>query len=92
MCGYCHVRKENEHFKSAQGNPREDQPHPALGETYKAGQDDWRTWYPDGVLIPGANPKQPINQNCPKTDLENAFYLDELAQKHKFYDSRKHHQ
>lgn len=63
-----------------------------IGETYKAGQDDWRTWYPDGILIPGANPKQPLNQNYPKTDLENAFYLDELAQRHGFYDSRKHHQ
>jgi len=92
VCGYCHVRKENEHFKSAQGNPREDQPHPVVGETYKAGQDDWRTWYPDGILIPGANPKQPLNQNYPKTDLENAFYLDDLAKQHGFYDSRKHHE
>ncbi len=92
VCGYCHVRKENEHFKSAQGNPREDQPHPVIGDTYKAGQDDWRTWYPDGILIPGANPKQPLNQNYPKTDLENAFYLDDLAKQYNFYDSRKHHQ
>jgi nitrate/TMAO reductase-like tetraheme cytochrome c subunit len=92
VCGYCHVRKETSQFRTAQGNVREDQPHPVIGDTYKAGQDDWRTWYPDGVLIPGANPKQPISQNYPKTDLENAFYLDDLAQKHKFYDSRKHHQ
>lgn len=92
VCGYCHVRKENEHFKSAQGNPREDQPHPVLGETYKAGQDDWRTWYPEGILIPGANPEQPLTQNYPKTNLENAFYLDDLAKQHSSYDSRKHHQ
>jgi len=92
VCGYCHVRKETSQFRTAQGNVREDQPHPVIGETYKAGQDDWRTWYPDGILIPGANPKQPLNQNYPKTDLENAFYLDELAQRHGFYDSRKHHQ
>jgi nitrate/TMAO reductase-like tetraheme cytochrome c subunit len=92
VCGYCHVRKETSQFRTAQGNVREDQPHPVIGESYKAGQDDWRTWYPDGVLIPGANPKYPINQNYPKTDLENAFYLDDLAKKHDFYDSRKHHQ
>jgi nitrate/TMAO reductase-like tetraheme cytochrome c subunit len=92
VCGYCHVRKETSQFQTAQGNVREDQPHPVIGDTYKAGQDDWRTWYPDGVLIPGANPKQPLNQNYPKTDLDNAFYLDDLAKQHGFYDSRKHHQ
>ena len=31
VCGYCHVRKENYNFKTAQGNPREDQPHPSSG-------------------------------------------------------------
>ncbi|HSD41648.1 MAG TPA: multiheme c-type cytochrome [Burkholderiales bacterium] len=92
VCGYCHVRKENEHFKTAQGNPREDQPHPVVGQTFKAGQDDWRKWYPDKMLIPGVNPAQPVNQNYPKTDLNNAFWLDEQSQKSGLYDARKHHQ
>ncbi len=92
VCGYCHVRKENEHFKSAQNLPREDQPHPVLGESYKAGQDDWRTWYPEGMLIPGVLPNQPLSKNYPNTDLNNAFFLDEKAQKWNSYDARKHHE
>lgn len=92
VCGYCHVRKENYNFKTAQGNPREDQPHPVVGQTYKAGQDDWRTWYPDKMLIPGVNPTQPVSKDYPKTDLANAFWLDEQSQKSGLYDARKHHQ
>jgi len=92
VCGYCHVRKENEQFKSAQGNPREDQPHPVVGETFKAGQDDWRTWYPEHMLIPGTRADQPLSKNYPNTDLNNAFYLDEKAQRWSSFDARKHHQ
>jgi hypothetical protein len=92
VCGYCHVRKENEQFKTAQGNPREDQPHPVVGETYKAGQDDWRTWYPDRMLLPGVLANQPLDKNYPKTDLNNAFFLDDKAKAWKSYDARKHHQ
>jgi hypothetical protein len=92
VCGYCHVRKENEHFKTAQGNRREDQPHPVIGETYKAGQDDWRTWYPQAMLIPGVLANQPLDKNYPNTDLNNAFFLDDKAMKWKSHDGRKHHQ
>jgi hypothetical protein len=92
VCGYCHVRKENYNFKTAQGNPREDQPHPVVGQSYKAGQDDWRKWYPDKMLLPGVNSGQPVSQNYPKTDLNDAFWLDEQSQKSGLYDARKHHQ
>jgi hypothetical protein len=92
VCGYCHVRKENYNFRSAQGNPREDQPHPVVGQSYKAGKDDWRTWYPDKMLIPGVLAGQPVSKNYPNTDLNNAFWLDEQSQKSGLYDARKHHQ
>jgi predicted CXXCH cytochrome family protein len=92
VCGYCHVRKENAFFKTAQGHAREDQPHPMLGESYKAGTDDWRTWYPDKMLIPGALPGQPVSKNYPDTDLNNAFFLDDKAKQWDSYDARKHHQ
>lgn len=92
VCGYCHVRKENYNFRTAQGNPREDQPHPIVGQTYKAGQDDWTKWYPDKMLIPGVNPAQPLDRNYPKTDLENAFFIDDVAKKTGVFDARKHHQ
>lgn len=92
VCGYCHVRKENYNFRTAQGGPREDQPHPAVGQTYKAGQDDWRKWYPDKMLIPGVLPGQPVSKNYPNTDLNNAFWLDAQSQKSNLYDARKHHQ
>ncbi len=92
VCGYCHVRKENYNFKTAQGNPREDQPHPIVGQTYKAGQDDWRKWYPDKMLLPGVNPAQPVSKNYPNTDLNDAFWLDEQSQRSGLYDARKHHE
>jgi hypothetical protein len=43
VCGYCHIRLENEKW-SAQGNPARF-PAPKVGETYIAG-DDWTKWYP----------------------------------------------
>jgi len=92
VCGYCHVRKENYQFKTAQNHPREDQPHPVVGETYKAGQDDWRKWYPDKMLIPGVLPGQPVSKNYPNTDLNNAFFTDDKAQKWNSHDARKHHE
>ena len=92
VCGYCHVRKENYNFKTAQNHPREDQPHPVLGETFKAGQDDWRKWYPEKMLIPGVGADQPLSRNYPNTDLNNAFFIDEKAQAWKSHDARKHHQ
>jgi hypothetical protein len=92
VCGYCHVRKETYAFRSAQNHPREDQPHPTLGESYKAGQDDWAKWYPDKILLPGVNPAQPISKNYPDTDLNNAFWMDEQSARSGLYDARKHHQ
>ena len=92
VCGYCHVRKENYNFKTAQDHPREDQPHRVVGESYKAGQDDWRTWYPDKMLIPGVLPGQPLSKNYPNTDLNNAFFTDDKSQKWGSHDGRKHHQ
>jgi len=92
VCGYCHVRKENYNFKTAQGSVREDQPHPVIGDTYKAGQDDWRRWYPDKMLIPGVLPNQPVSENYPNTDLFNAFFIDDKAKAWNSFDGRKHHQ
>jgi hypothetical protein len=92
VCGYCHIRKENNLFKTAQGNHREDQPHPVVGQSFKAGQDDWRKWYPDKMLIPGVLPNQPMSQDYPKTDLANAFFFDDKAKAMGVFDSRKHHQ
>ena len=92
VCGYCHVRKENYNFKTAQGRVREDQPHPVIGDTYKAGQDDWRNWYPDKMLIPGVLPNQPVSENYPNTDLNNAFFIDDKAKAWNSFDGRKHHQ
>ena len=92
VCGYCHVRKENYNFKTAQDHPREDQPHRVVGESYKAGQDDWRTWYPDKMLIPGVLPGQPLSKNYPNTDLNNAFFTDDKSQKWGSHDARKHHE
>jgi hypothetical protein len=92
VCGYCHVRKENYQFKTAQNHPREDQPHPIIGQSYKAGQDDWATWYPDRILIPGVHADEPVSKNYPDTDLNNAFWLDEQSKTSGLYDARKHHQ
>ena len=34
----------------------------------------------------------PISKNYPKTDLNNAFFIDEAAQKSGYFEARKHHQ
>jgi predicted CXXCH cytochrome family protein len=86
------VRKENMNFKTAQGNVREDQPHPVVGESYQAGRDDWRKWYPEKMLIPGVLPNQPLSQDYPKTDLANAFFFDDKAKAWNAFDARKHHE
>ena len=57
VCGYCHLRGENDNWLTAQGNHSEHLPHPVMGETYKAGQDDWTKWYPNKVLLPGIQPE-----------------------------------
>ena len=60
-----------------------------MGESYKAGQDDWTKWYPDKLLLPGIQPEDSIKVNHPKTDLENAFFIDEQAQKSGYFEARK---
>jgi hypothetical protein len=63
-----------------------------MGQTFKAGQDDWTQWYPEKLLVPGVQAGDPINKNYPKTDLNNAFFIDEGAQKSGYFEARKHHQ
>lgn len=92
VCGYCHIRAENDNWLTAQGKHSEHLPHPVLGETYKAGQDDWTKWYPEKLLLVGITPDDPITKNYPNTDLNNAFFLDEEATKSGYYEARKHHQ
>lgn len=92
VCGYCHIRLENYNFKTAEGNPAEQLPHPVIGQSYKAGTDDWTTWYPDKVLLVGIQPEDPITKNWPNTDLNNAFWIDEAAQKSGYFEARKHRQ
>ena len=92
VCGYCHIRTENYQFKTAQGNPSEHVPHPVVGQTYRAGKDDWTKWYNDKLLLPGVHADDPVNKNYPKTDLNDAFFLDEAAQKSGLFEARKHHQ
>ncbi len=92
VCGYCHIRGENEFWRTAQGNVSEHLPHPVAGQTYKAGRDDWTTWYTAKYLLPGVHADDPVNRNYPKTDLNNAFYVDEAAQKSGTFEALKHHQ
>jgi hypothetical protein len=92
VCGYCHIRAENNNWLTAQGNHAEHLPHPVLGESYKAGQDDWTKWYPEKLLLVGIQPDDPITRNYPNTDLNNAFFIDEAAQKSGYFEARKHHQ
>ena len=89
-CGYCHIRVENELYKSAQGNPREDLPAQKVGESYKAG-DDWTKWYPEQVIIPGVNPKYPFDGEY-KGDLKGLFKTDDIAKANGVYEEAKHHQ
>jgi len=92
VCGYCHIRVENYQFQTAQKRPREDLPAPVIGQSYRAGKDDWTKWYPDKVLLVGIQPEDPINKAYPKTDLNDAFFIDDAAQKSGYYEARKHHQ
>jgi hypothetical protein len=92
VCGYCHIRVENYQWKTAQGNPAEQLPHPVLGESYKAGQDDWTRWYPDKALIPGVHAEDSLTAENKGTDLFNAFWTDEQGKKSALFDARKHHQ
>jgi cytochrome c553 len=90
VCGRCHIRLENELYKSAQGNPREDLPVPKIGEAYKAG-DDWTKWYPEQVVIPGVQPEDKLDVDY-KGDLKGMFVLDEAAKANGVFEEAKHHQ
>ncbi len=92
VCGYCHIRVENYQFKTGQGNASEQLPHPVIGQTYRAGKDDWTKWYTEKVLLVGIQADDPVNKNYPKTDLNDAFFLDDAAQKSGLFEARKHHQ
>jgi hypothetical protein len=90
VCGYCHIRAENDKFKTPQGNPSEHMPHPELGKTWQPG-DDWTKWYPEHVVIPGVQPEDKIDAVY-KGDLAGMFKLDDIAKQSGFYDGAKHHQ
>lgn len=90
VCGYCHVRIENELYKSAQGSPREDLPAPKVGDSYRAG-DDWTKWYPQQVVMPGIQPEDKIDADY-AGDLKGLFIKDEASKAAGAYDSAKHHQ
>ncbi len=90
VCGYCHIRLDNEQFKTAQGNDSEYLPHPEVGKTWLPG-DDWTKWYPDKAVIPGVHPEDRIDATY-KGDLAGMFKLDEQSKKTGIYDAGKHHQ
>jgi predicted CXXCH cytochrome family protein len=90
VCGYCHIRGENELYKSAQGNPREDLPAPKVGDSYKP-SDDWRKWYPEHVVIPGVQPEDKIDADY-TGDLKGLFVTDNAAKAIGVYSAGKHHQ
>lgn len=90
VCGYCHIRVENELYKTAQGNPREDLPAPDVGESYHAG-DDWTKWYPEHVSIPGVQADKPFDAEY-KGDLKGMFKTDDFAKANGIFEEGKHHQ
>lgn len=90
VCGYCHIRMENELFHTAQNQPAEYLPHPVIGRSYQAG-DDWTTWYPDKAIIPGVHPEDKIDATY-KGDLAGMFKLDDQSKRTGIYDAGKHHQ
>ncbi|MBI5440347.1 MAG: hypothetical protein HY900_03950 [Deltaproteobacteria bacterium] len=90
VCGYCHIRVENEQYKSAQGNPREDLPHPKIGESFKPWE-DWTKWYPEHLIAPGIQPEDKIDTEY-KGDLKGMFLVDEVSKARGIYEEGKHHQ
>ena len=90
VCGYCHIRLENEKWKTAQGNPREDFPAPKVGETHMP-WDDWTQWYPTEVVIPGVQKNHPFNAEY-AGDLKGLFKTDTLATTNGVFEEAKHHQ
>jgi hypothetical protein len=90
VCGYCHIRIDNEQFKSAQGNTREDLPAPKVGDTWRPG-DDWTQWYPEHVVMPGIQPEDKVDADY-TGDLKGLFIKDDAAKAMGAHDSAKHHQ
>ncbi|MBI5634558.1 MAG: hypothetical protein HZA15_13895 [Nitrospirae bacterium] len=89
-CGYCHIRGENELYKSPQGNYREDLPAPKVGDSFKP-WDDWTKWYPEHLILPGIQPEDKIDAEY-KGDLKGLFIVDEISKKNGVYEEAKHHQ
>jgi hypothetical protein len=90
VCGYCHIRVENELFKSAQGNSREDLPAPKVGDTFKP-SDDWTTWYPEHIIMPGIQVEDKFDADY-TGDLKGLFLKDDISKAMGAYDAGKHHQ
>lgn len=89
-CGYCHMRGENEMFKTPQGNNREDMPAPKVGDSFKP-SDDWTKWYPEHFILPGIHPEDKIDAEY-KGDLKGLFIVDDISKKNGVYEEGKHHQ
>lgn len=90
LCGYCHIRLENEKYKSPQGNPREDFPAPRVGDTFKP-WDDWTKWYPEEAVVPGVHPEDKIDAEY-TGDLKGMFMLDDISKANGVYEEGKHHE
>ncbi|HMK43792.1 MAG TPA: multiheme c-type cytochrome, partial [Dissulfurispiraceae bacterium] len=90
VCGYCHIRLENEQFKTAQGGAREDFPAPKVGDSFKP-SDDWTKWYPEHVIIPGVQANNPFDKAY-VGDLKGLFIVDDISKKNGVYEEAKHHQ
>lgn len=90
MCGYCHIRAENELFKTPQGASSEHMPHPQVGKSWHPGE-DWTKWYPEHVVIPGVQPEDKIDA-AHKGDLAGMFIMDDKAKNSGVYEAGKHHQ
>ena len=90
MCGYCHIRAENELFKTPQGAASEHMPHPQVGKTWLPSE-DWTKWYPEHVIIPGVQPEDKIDAVY-KGDLAGMFIMDDKAKSSGVYEAGKHHQ
>jgi hypothetical protein len=90
LCGYCHIRLDNEQFRSAQGNPREDFPAPKVGDTFRS-WDDWTKWYPEHVVIPGVQPEDKLDAEY-AGDLRGLYEVDDAAKASGVFEEAKHHQ
>ncbi len=90
VCGYCHIRGENEKFLTAQGKPSEHMPHPEVGKTWVPSE-DWTRWYTDHAIIPGVHAEDKIDATY-KGDLAGMMKVDDVAKAGGFYDAAKHHQ